>query len=137
MEKIRRLFFFRKINGAYSSDILRRENGKWGIDNQFNHIVDIYKIKDNDDVSFLKIHAYKGTKDCYLVIDEAIDAPENETYDISDNLNTEFVTVTVYNEKRKRYSNKYYAYLYDLDRENYVITINGEEVKFKDLYRLS
>ena len=129
--------FFRTNKGDKTSDILRKENEKWRIDNQFNIKTEVYLSKENDELSTISLNAYKGTKDYYLVINEAIDSLGSEIYDISDNLNTEFVTVTVYNEKRKRYSNKYYAYLYDLDRENYVVTINGEEVKFKDLYRLS
>jgi len=126
--------FFRTNKGDKTSDILRKENEKWRIDNQFNHMMDRYTVKDNGNVSTITLHTYKGTKDCYLVINETLGSIENE---ISDNLNTEFVKTFIDDKENIRYSNKYYAYLYDLDKENYVITINGEEVKFKDLYRLS
>jgi len=125
--------FLRTTGGASSSYLLRKENDKWRIDNNFKTIEEVYLIGDY----IVILDSYKGTKDYYLVVDEALTSTENKTYDVSDNLNTEFVNISIYNEKRKRYSNKYYAYLYDLDKENYVITINGEEVKFKDLYRLS
>jgi len=129
--------FLRTTGGASSSYLLRKENGKWRIENQFNHMMDRYTIKDNGKVSTITLHTYKGTKDCYLVINETIDSIENEIYDISDNLNTEFVKIFIDDKENIKYSNKYYAYLYDLDKDNYVLTINGEEVKFKDLYRLS
>jgi hypothetical protein len=84
----------------------------------------IVKQKIVDDV-IIYIYQYKKTPDYYIVVKNA----QGGHLDISDSVDSDFVSVERWNNTFETNFISYYSYVQNFD-ENYKISVNGKEISF-------